>query len=118
MKSSTEHAHNPHRSPRHDRSFRAARAGLNSRSVAATRDSDRRMQDLADEGIVIYSVKDGKDRKAFDAPDWLAAMCSHVPNRGERMVIHDENIGNFPVDFPFATEYSKIQFLSIAQQTS
>jgi len=22
----------------------------------------------------------------FDAPEWLAAMCSHVPNKGERMV--------------------------------
>jgi len=28
----------------------------------------------------------GKDRKAFDAPEWLAAMCSHVPNPGEQMV--------------------------------
>jgi len=45
--------------------------------------SQERMQYLADEGTVIYSAKDGKDRKVFDAPEWLAAMCSHVPNRGE-----------------------------------
>jgi hypothetical protein len=44
------------------------------------------MQYLTDEGTVIYSAKDGKDRKVFDAPEWLAAMCSHVPNRGEQMV--------------------------------
>jgi hypothetical protein len=44
------------------------------------------MQYLAAEGKVIYSTKDGSDRKVFDAPEWLAAMCSHVPNRGEQMV--------------------------------
>jgi len=27
-----------------------------------------------------------KDRKVFDALEWLAAMCSHVPNWGEQMV--------------------------------
>lgn len=41
---------------------------------------------LADEGFVIYTAKDGNDRKIFDAEEWLAAMCSHVPNRGEQMV--------------------------------
>jgi hypothetical protein len=44
--------------------------------------SQERMQYLADEGTVVYSAKDDKDRKVFDAPEWLAAMCSHVPNRG------------------------------------
>jgi len=44
------------------------------------------MQYLADEGTVVYSAKDGKDRKVFDAQEWLAALCSHVPNRGEQMV--------------------------------
>jgi hypothetical protein len=33
--------------------------------------------------MVIYSTKDDKDWKVFDAPGWLAAMCSHVPNGGE-----------------------------------
>lgn len=36
------------------------------------------MQYLADEGRVTYSVKGGNDRKVFDAPEWLVAMCSHV----------------------------------------
>jgi hypothetical protein len=25
-------------------------------------------------------------KKVFDALEWLAAMCSHVPNKGEQMV--------------------------------
>jgi hypothetical protein len=48
--------------------------------------SQERMQYLVDEGTVIYLAKDRKDRKVFDAPEWLAAMCSHVPNPGEQMV--------------------------------
>jgi hypothetical protein len=35
---------------------------------------------------IIYQSKDGKDEKVFDALEWLAAMCSHVPNKGEQMV--------------------------------
>jgi putative transposase len=30
--------------------------------------------------------KDGKEEKVFDALEWLAAMCSHVPNKGLQMV--------------------------------
>jgi hypothetical protein len=41
---------------------------------------------LADEGTVIYSAKDGKDRKICDAQEWLATMYSHVPNLGEQRV--------------------------------
>jgi hypothetical protein len=29
---------------------------------------------------------DGKSTKVFDALEWLAAMCSHIPNTGEQMV--------------------------------
>jgi hypothetical protein len=28
----------------------------------------------------------GKEEKVFDALEWLAAMSSHVPDRGEQMV--------------------------------
>jgi hypothetical protein len=35
---------------------------------------------------VIYKSKDGSRQKRFDALEWLAAMCSHVPNKGEQMV--------------------------------
>ena len=33
-----------------------------------------------------YQSKDGKETKVFDALEWLAAMCSHVPGKGEQMV--------------------------------
>jgi hypothetical protein len=33
-----------------------------------------------------YAAKDGKSVKGFPAMEWLAAMCSHIPNRGEQMV--------------------------------
>jgi hypothetical protein len=48
--------------------------------------SQERMQYLDHEGTVIYAAKDGNDRKVFDAGEWLAAMCSHVSNRGEHTV--------------------------------
>jgi len=30
--------------------------------------------------------KDGETTKNFPALEWLAAMCSHIPNRGEQIV--------------------------------
>ena len=30
--------------------------------------------------------KQGRRRQRFDALEWLAAMCSHVPDKGEQMV--------------------------------
>lgn len=35
---------------------------------------------------VVYRSKDGKEERTFDALEWMAALCSHVPNRGEQMV--------------------------------
>ncbi len=37
-------------------------------------------------GQVEYRVKDNLQTKVFDAAEWLAAMCSHVPDKGEQMV--------------------------------
>ena len=48
--------------------------------------SQERMKYLRQEGTVAYRAKDGKDQKTFPAMEWLAAMCSHIPNRGEQMV--------------------------------
>ncbi|HPJ66524.1 MAG TPA: transposase [Desulfobacteraceae bacterium] len=48
--------------------------------------SQERMTYVRDESKVIYQSKDGKEEKTFDALKWLAAMCSHVPNKGEQMV--------------------------------
>jgi hypothetical protein len=44
------------------------------------------MQYLAEPSKVVYRAKDGTDEKVFDALGWLAAMCSHIPDRGEQMV--------------------------------
>jgi hypothetical protein len=48
--------------------------------------SQERMQYLDQEGKVIYTAKDGRASKAFPALEWMAAMCAHIPNRGEQMV--------------------------------
>ena len=45
-----------------------------------------RMQYLDQKGKVVYASKAGKSIKVFPAMEWLAAMCSHIPNRGEQMV--------------------------------
>ena len=41
---------------------------------------------IPDESKVVYRSKDRRSEKIFDALEWLAAMCSHVPNKGEQMV--------------------------------
>ena len=48
----------------------------------STKGTDRRKE----ESKVVYESKDAKAQKVFDALEWLAAMCSHVPNKGEQMV--------------------------------
>jgi len=48
--------------------------------------SQERMHYLDQEGKVVYTSKDGKTTKVFPAMEWLAAMCSHIPNKGEQMV--------------------------------
>ena len=37
-------------------------------------------------GHVEYRSKDGKETRMLHALEWLAAICSHVPNKGEQMV--------------------------------
>jgi hypothetical protein len=56
--------------------------------------SQERMTYLPEESKVIYQSKacsrrrsgNGKKEKVFDALEWLAAMSSHVPGKGEQMV--------------------------------
>ena len=50
--------------------------------------SQERMRYLDQEGKVVYASKDGKSIKVFPAMEWLAAICSHIPNRGEQLVRH------------------------------
>lgn len=38
------------------------------------------------DGKVVYTAKAGRTSKSFPALEWLAAMCSHIPNRGEQIV--------------------------------
>jgi len=35
---------------------------------------------------VIYTSKDGNQKKIFDAIDWLAQLITHIPNKGEQIV--------------------------------
>ena len=39
---------------------------------------------LAEPSKVVYRAKDGTEEKVFNALEWLAAMCSHIPDRGSR----------------------------------
>lgn len=48
--------------------------------------SQERMTYIREHSAVVYQSKNGETTKTFDALEWLAAMCSHVPNRGEQMV--------------------------------
>ena len=43
---------------------------------------------------MIFESKGGKEEKLFDALDWLAAMTSHVPNKGEQMVRYYDHYSN------------------------
>jgi hypothetical protein len=47
--------------------------------------SQERMTYDRENGQVDYQSKNGSQSKTFDALEWLAAMCSHVPNKGEQM---------------------------------
>jgi len=44
------------------------------------------MEYLPDMAQVLYCSKDGKEQKAYDAQEWLAAMGTHVPARGQQSV--------------------------------
>ena len=43
---------------------------------------------------LFISPETKKKEKTFDALEWLAAMCSHVPNKGEQMVRYDGYYSN------------------------
>ena len=47
--------------------------------------SQERMTYIPEDSKVVYRSKDGKEERVFDALEWLAAMGSHVPNKGEQM---------------------------------
>jgi hypothetical protein len=48
--------------------------------------SQERMTYVEEESKLLYQSKDCKNQKVFDALEWLAAMCCHIPNKAEQMV--------------------------------
>jgi hypothetical protein len=48
--------------------------------------SQERMTCVPEMSQVVYASKDGGGKKVFDALEWLAAMCSHIPDTGEQKV--------------------------------
>ena len=44
------------------------------------------MHYLDQEGKIVYTSKNGRTSKSLPALEWLANLCSHIPNRGEQMV--------------------------------
>ena len=56
------------------------------RNIIRASFSQERMTYIPEKSEVVYQSKDGKEEKIFDALEWIAAMCSHVPNKGEQMV--------------------------------
>ena len=48
--------------------------------------SQERLSYIADESKVIYKSKSGNDTKEFDAVDFIANICSHIPNKNEQTV--------------------------------
>ncbi len=55
--------------------------------------SQERMTYIPEESKVVYQSKDGNEEKIFDALEWLAAMCSHVPKKGKYMVLYNTIAG-------------------------
>ena len=45
--------------------------------------SQERMTYLEEAGKIVYQTKDGSAKKEFSALEWLANICSHIPNPGE-----------------------------------
>jgi len=58
--------------------------------------SQERLTYIPDESKVVYKSKDGKEEKTFDALEWLAAMASHVPNKGDRWFVTMDTTVTYP----------------------
>jgi len=60
------------------------------RYIIRTSFSQEKMTYVPEEPKVVYKSKDGKKDKIFDALEWLAAMTSHVPNKGKQSILEPE----------------------------
>jgi len=50
--------------------------------------SQERLSYDAQSATVVNKGKDGSRQKTFEALEWLAAMCAHVPDKGEQMLCY------------------------------
>jgi len=50
--------------------------------------SQERMEYSPEQAAVVYRSKDGKDKKTYDALEWLAAMACHVPESKKQTIRH------------------------------
>jgi len=48
--------------------------------------SQERMNYIREASKVIYKSKNGNDTKEFAVLDFIASICSHIPNKNEQMV--------------------------------
>jgi hypothetical protein len=76
--------------------------------------SQERMTYLEHEATVVCTAKDGKEQKVFPAMEWLAAMCSHIPNKGEQMVRYYGHYSNVAREKRFV----RASFAQISQDQS
>ncbi|MHB1253248.1 MAG: transposase [Candidatus Humimicrobiaceae bacterium] len=47
--------------------------------------SEERLSYIREDSKVIYNSKDGANTKKFEAVDFIASICSHIPNKNEQM---------------------------------
>jgi len=57
-----------------------------SRYIIRASFSTERLNYLSEDLKVIYKSKTGNDSKEFDAVDFIASICSHIPEKSEQMV--------------------------------
>jgi len=57
-----------------------------SRYIIRASFSTERLNYISESSRVIYKSKTGNNSKEFDALDFIASICSHIPNQNEQMV--------------------------------
>jgi len=88
------------------------------RYVARASFSQKRVTCNAEESKAIYHSRDGKAEKVFDALEWLAAMCSHVPNKREQIGSYygyHSNVARWETEAAGWVGYDYMQFGSLIQ---
>jgi len=65
-----------------------------SRYIIRASFSAERLSYTAGESRVAYKSKNGNDTKEFDATDFIASICSHIPNKSEQMVRYNGYYSN------------------------